>query len=414
MIKKILYSLLFLISGLASAQQGNASAYSFFGIGDIKFKGTTENRSMGTVSIFSDSIHLNLQNPAGYGSLSRSTYSVGGTQARVKVYDENQSGTSTRTSLDYFSVGIPLGKVNVGLGILPLSSVGYNLISPTDNISTPQKEYTGKGGVNRAYLAAGYKINKNFSVGIEGNVNFGLIETTGYTLYPDRQYGTLESKKSNLSGFGINTGLLYSKSISQKLTLYSGLTYAPEINIKSSNSQTLSTTIKYQNNTTAASEQLEIPSSTSTIKLPSKISFGLGIGQHNKWFTGAEITQQSKTSNFTDVISNASYEAGTRIAIGGHYIPNSGSYSNYWERIVYRAGFRHENTGLVIKNNSITEYGITFGLGLPLNGISSNINIGLEYGSRGTTSAGLVKEDFLNIMISLSLNDKWFNKRKID
>ena len=283
MIKKILYSLLFLISGLASAQQGNASAYSFFGIGDIKFKGTTENRSMGTVSIFSDSIHLNLQNPAGYGSLSRSTYSVGGTQARVKVYDENQSGTSTRTSLDYFSVGIPLGKVNVGLGILPLSSVGYNLISPTDNISTPQKEYTGKGGVNRAYLAAGYKINKNFSVGIEGNVNFGLIETTGYTLYPDRQYGTLESKKSNLSGFGINTGLLYSKSISQKLTLYSGLTYAPEINIKSSNSQTLSTTIKYQNNTTAASEQLEIPSSTSTIKLPSKISFGLGIGQHNKW-----------------------------------------------------------------------------------------------------------------------------------
>ena len=414
MIKKILYSLLFLFSGLASAQQGNASVYSFFGIGDIKFKGTTENRSMGTVSIFSDSIHLNLQNPAGYGSLSRSTYSVGGTQARVKVSDNSASGTSTRTSLDYFSVGIPLGKVNVGLGILPLSSVGYNLISPTDNVSKAQKEYDGKGGVNRAYLAAGYQINKNFSLGIEGNINFGLVETNGYILYPDRQYGTLENRKSNLSGFGINTGLLYSKALGKKLTLYSGLTYAPEIKIQSNNSQTFSSTIRYDNGTSSVYEKLSIPSNTTTVKIPSKISVGIGIGQHKKWFTGIEVTQQNKVSNYTEVISNVSYENATKIALGGYFVPNQNSYSNYWKKVTYRAGFRHENTGLVIKDTPITEYGITFGLGLPLNGISSNVNIGAEFGSRGTTNAGLVKEDFFNIIVSLSLNDKWFNKRKID
>lgn len=414
MIKKILYSLLFLFSNLASAQQGNASAYSFFGIGDIKFKGTNENRSMGTVSIFSDSIHLNLQNPAGFGNLTRTTYSFGGSQAQVKVSDVNQSGKSIRTSLDYFSVGIPMGKINIGFGLLPFSSVGYNLISPTDNISTPQREYTGKGGVNRAFLTAGYKINKNFSVGIEGNINFGLVETSSYVLYPDRQYGTYESKKSHLSGFGMNTGVLYNKVLNEKLTLYSGLTYTPEIKIKSNNSQTLSSSIKYENGTTSNSEQLETTSNSTTMKVPSKISFGLGVGQPNKWFAGAEVTQQSKVSNYSDIVSNASYEAGTRIALGGFFIPNSNSYSNYWKRVVYRAGFRHENTGLVIKNNSIKEYGITFGLGLPLNGISSNINIGVEYGSRGTTNTGLVKEDFLNFIVSLSLNDKWFNKRKID
>jgi hypothetical protein len=44
----------------------------------------------------------------------------------------------------------------------------------------------------------------------------------------------------------------------------------------------------------------------------------------------------------------------------------------------------------------------------------SNINIGVEYGSTGTTKSNLVKEDFFNINLSLSFNDKWFQKRKID
>jgi hypothetical protein len=42
------------------------------------------------------------------------------------------------------------------------------------------------------------------------------------------------------------------------------------------------------------------------------------------------------------------------------------------------------------------------------------MNIGYEYGKRGTTNAGLIQENYSNITISLSLNDKWFLKRKID
>jgi len=44
----------------------------------------------------------------------------------------------------------------------------------------------------------------------------------------------------------------------------------------------------------------------------------------------------------------------------------------------------------------------------------SNVNIGFELGSKGTTKNGLVKENFFNTFISLSLNDKWFEKRYID
>jgi hypothetical protein len=81
---------------------------------------------------------------------------------------------------------------------------------------------------------------------------------------------------------------------------------------------------------------------------------------------------------------------------------------------VYRGGLRFENTGLVVNGQSIDDKALTFGLGLPLRGSFSNINVGFEFGSKGTTKAGLIKENYANISVSFSLNDQWFIKRKYD
>ena len=80
--------------------------------------------------------------------------------------------------------------------------------------------------------------------------------------------------------------------------------------------------------------------------------------------------------------------------------------------MVYRAGFRYENTGLVIKDKSIEDYGMNFGLGLPLG--YSKIDLGFEIGVRGTQYYNLIRENYFNISVGLSLSDKWFKKRKID
>ena len=66
MIKKLVVVLIVAFASQLQAQEGTASPYSFYGIGSLKFKGTVENRSMGGLSIYNDSIHLNLLNPAGY------------------------------------------------------------------------------------------------------------------------------------------------------------------------------------------------------------------------------------------------------------------------------------------------------------------------------------------------------------
>ena len=73
-----------------------------------------------------------------------------------------------------------------------------------------------------------------------------------------------------------------------------------------------------------------------------------------------------------------------------------------------------EKTGLNINNESIKEFGISFGLGLPVGDLFSNANVGFEIGKRGTTNNNLIQENFVNFQLSLSLNDRWFQKRKYD
>ena len=64
----------------------------------------------------------------------------------------------------------------------------------------------------------------------------------------------------------------------------------------------------------------------------------------------------------------------------------------------------------IINNIPIRENGVTFGLGLPLTGLS-NVNVGLEIIQRGQSISGLVQERILALRVGLSLNDIWFIKR---
>jgi len=82
--------------------------------------------------------------------------------------------------------------------------------------------------------------------------------------------------------------------------------------------------------------------------------------------------------------------------------------------VVYRAGVRFEGTGLNINDQAINEFGISFGVGLPMGNTFSNANIGVEFGKRGTTSENLIQENFINFQLSFSFNDRWFQKRRFN
>ena len=113
-------------------------------------------------------------------------------------------------------------------------------------------------------------------------------------------------------------------------------------------------------------------------------------------------------------LDNIDYGDANTYALGGYWIPDYRSLTGYFNRITYRAGLRYDMTGMTINNKEINNFGITFGLGLPLGADFSNLNVGFELGRRGTTDANLIEESYFKVNIGLSLNDRWFQQRKIN
>ncbi len=432
MIKKLVLVLITFFAIQSYGQQGTASPYSFYGIGSLRFKGTVENRSMGGLSIYTDSIHINLRNPAAYASPNLSIwknenrpvkFSVGASHNSTTLKSDSAEADVSSTTFDYLALSLPLGKFGVGFGLIPYSAVGYKLEDIDEDVIT--NRYQGSGGVNKAFLGFGYRITKKLSFGVDINYNFGNIKNSVVEfVYDDEgnlvQYQTRENNRSDLSGLNVNLGLTYKTMLNDKFELQAGLTYAPTSNLTSLNERSFSTIVI---NASSGQElvvnqidgDLEAEGLAETdLTLPSRFSFGAGIGQPRAWFVGGEYTllNTSEFANPIVSIQNSNFENSSNLSLGGFYIPDYNSFGSYWKRVTYRAGFYTGSTGLVINDETIREFGMSFGVGLPVGNVFSNANFGFEFGKRGTQKQNLIQENFYTLKISLSLNDRWFEKRK--
>lgn len=412
MIRKLVTLVILFFAVSLSAQEITSSPYSFFGIGLQKFKGTAENRSMGGLSIASDSIHMNLQNPAGYGALGLTTYTVGLSHTKNTISSSNAEDDLSSTNIDYLAIGIPAGKLGFGLGIKPFTSVGYELESEDESSIS---KFTGRGGLNTLFLATGYKVNDNWRVGVEGSYIFGNIQNKSLSRQYGIQYGTREINRSDFSGFSVKFGVQFEKEIKKNLQVTGSASYTPSSNLSSDNFRELATYTPVSNNE-AISDAVEIEVPDDEMKIPSEVRLGAGIGQKRKWFAGIEYQRLSSSeySNRSFDLNNVKYTDASTFRAGGYFIPDYNDITSYFKRIVYRAGVRYGENGLNVNGEDIDEFGISFGVGLPAGRLLSNLNLGVEFGKRGTTNAGLIEENFMSFFVSLSLNDRWFQKRKFN
>ena len=414
MIKKSIIAVCLLLSVVSFAQQGTSSPYSYYGIGDVRYKGTAEIRSMAGIAVEQDSIHLNMDNPASYANLKLTTFAVGGSYLTTKMKSSTVSENATRTTIDYLAVGLPMGKLGVGFGLIPYSSVGYQIESLNSADGGINSRYDGSGGLNKAFLGAAYKISPKFSFGADVHYNFGKIETSGLVFVTDVPVGTRQLNTAILSGVDYSIGAMFQTKINKKLSFFSSLSYKMESDLTSNNTSSVSA-VNYNSNfnftTVDADDQV---SDKKILRLPSKLSVGAGIGESRKWMIGAQAVLGSvgDVVNTYNQSNDVRYEKSMKYSLGGYFVPNYNSFSNYAKRIVYRAGLKYDKTGMMVKSESINDIGFTLGLGLPITGSFSNVNFGFEMGKRGTTSAGLIQENYANISVGLSLNDRWFEKRK--
>ncbi|TKD60979.1 hypothetical protein FBT53_12010 [Flavobacterium sp. ASW18X] len=421
MVKQFLIAFTCLISVGMYAQNSTISPYSYFGIGDSREKGTVDNQMMGGLQLYADSIHLNLKNPASLAKLRLTAYTAGISRKEYRLKDNLEEQRTSVSNLDYLAIAFPVAKnMGASFGLQPYSSVGYNLTQVRRNSEQDSivNIFNGEGGLNRVFVSFGYMPLKDVAIGATINYNFGTIEYARLQSVEGVQFGTFDNRESRVDGWDFNYSINYTPQIGDKHRLHTYFGANTQVNLVSKNTQRIGS-LNLTNGAEVEALDVNLDANglaNGEIKIPTVFTYGLGYGEERKWFVGAEYATQamSEFENRFIAQQNVGYQDATKIKVGGFFIPNYRALSNVFNRITYRAGLRYEETGLMIENKEINDFGINFGLGVPLGGNFSNLNLGFELGRRGTRAAGLVEESYLNINVGLSLNDRWFIKRKIN
>lgn len=402
------------VAACAFAQNTTLSPYSYYGIGQPTTSRTVENNAMGGVTAYADSTHFSLDNPATLGKLEFIQYRLGVGYKTAQQQSNQSSATTAVSSINYLALSVPTKYFSFSFGLRPTSSLGYRITSTeTLNDLEQQRTYTGTGGVNSTFLGVGITPIEGLSLGFSANYNFGFTEKTITQGITGIQFDSRKFTRSELSGIHYTFGMHYQKSIFSEYQLQLSAVYTPSANLESTNFRTLSTISPTGSIESIQETDLNTLAKT-TNRIPTATTLGIAFGKPQLWYFGATYLTSSQGVTYPlETNADVVYEPTSRFSVGGFYIPKYDSFTNYLSRMVYRVGARWEHTGLILKNQSIKDFGITFGISLPL-GVLSKVNLGVEVGNLGTTEAGLIKEKYTNIMLGFSLSDVWFVKRKYD
>jgi hypothetical protein len=336
------------------------------------------------------------------------------------IYSENASTRSVGGGLSYFAFGFPVmeNRWGMSLGIRPYSSVNYNYQT---NGTVPGTEtnvnyqHTGEGGISQAFISNGFVLNKNFSAGFQIGYLFGsIINETGTSLVNPELAGasnTVLYERTGFSDFSFKAGLNYSTKVRDRTFFSAGAIYELEGNNNARHFVSLER--RSINNTQGSVSDTIVNNLAGRVRLPSTIGLGVSLYKTYKWTIASDVTYQN-WSAFRSFNSNESELSDSyRIALGGEYTPNVNSIDNYLSRITYRMGANYENTPYQVNLEQLRDFGINFGVSLPVSRLSS-LDLAFQLGQRGTTDNQLLRENYFRVYFGVTLNDKWFVRRKFD
>ncbi|RYG50379.1 MAG: hypothetical protein EOO01_10865 [Chitinophagaceae bacterium] len=432
----LLFIFTFFIVSVSHAQDN--SPFSRYGLGDRVPQENIVNRGMGGLSAaYYDYQSINFINPASIGNLSSTIFDIGGdiSLRTLKSNTTPQKYTSTNTNISYVQLGLNLGskkmsakKMGLGvvLGLRPLTNVGYKVnenkrLAGIDSVSTL---YEGSGGMNLASLSAGFRI-KNFSIGLTGGYAFGNKNTSTQLAFNNDTVSYFRSNSTSQVDFGglyLAAGMQYEFQLQSgklKLGVYGSMPQS----ITAKRSTLDETFFPSPSGGTINIDSVDFKTGErGKIKYPSTIGAGFTYTDSlSHWTFGADF----ETSNWAEYRlfeQKDQLQNSFRIKAGAQYYPAKANTpaSKYFSFVKYRAGVFFGTDPIKVEN-SRSEYGLTLGAGFPLTSFNrirygeySFLNTAVEVGTRGNKSTGSIREGLFRFSIGISMNARWFQKRKYD
>ncbi|MCX6250154.1 MAG: hypothetical protein NTX61_05310 [Bacteroidetes bacterium] len=423
MVKKLLFSFLLIFPMIpvnSFAQIRIASPYSRFGLGDVAGNNNAWNFSMGETGVGMRSpLHINYCNPASYTAFDSTSFLFEGAFISnfVTLNSTLQSQSRNYTSLSHILFGMPVTHWwRTSLGLVPFSDVGYNILNQQTitDVGIVDRLYSGSGGINRFFWGNGFRPFKNLSVGMNASYLFGSMNREATVLYPDSLYLSNFKVDNNItiSDFYFNFGVQYSFRLKDDLHLIAGAVFAPQTKVRAKTDMVAQTFFLGADGTEHVRDTIEkAEGEKGTFLIPMMLGGGISLEKTDKWVIGIDSKWQD-WSKFTAFGRSDSLIDSYQISVGAEFLPDLNNYNNYLKRIRYRIGFLYDNSYLQLRGKMLTEYAISAGIGLPLRGMKTALNLGIQWGSMGTTNNGLIQETYFRFVVGFSIYERWFVKRK--
>lgn len=403
-----------------SYAQVTLSPFTLYGIGDLKEGNFTNQFGMGDLGIGTPTVyHINVMNPALLTKNLMSTFQMGLVGDLRTLSSATGSQQNGGANLNYFAYSFPIvsGKWTSSFGLVPLSRMNYN-IGYTDNVvnSDTQVEYLfkGQGGLSRAYFSNGVNVFKGLSLGVRGSFVFGEFDKSSETLLLDTtggsNYTSAYSENLNYADFEFGGGIHYQQKVGERRLLHFGAVY----DLPSAISGTRFARLERRGIASSA-----IPGDTLiadqeiAFNLPKKVGFGISFENLNKFTVGFDARFSEWSENPSPEIISTTYQKGLKLILGGEYTPDISSVESYLARTTYRLGASWERLPYLVNGNDVIDFGINFGTSFPMGTISS-FDIAGRVGSRGSINDNLIRENYFQVYVGATINDRWFIRRKYD
>lgn len=405
--------LFFIFTQLSVAQNNTNSPFTRFGYGEIVDDNSGEQRAMGGVGISTrNNSSINAMNPASYSAVDTMTFmfDLGLTGLISRFSDVNGTKQTYNSNLEYVNMQFPITKwMGFSAGLLPYSFSGYSFFNAdsvqlSNTTATPTygqytTSYSGTGGVSQVYSGVGMKFFDHISIGVNAYYMFGEVINNRSLVFTSADFNSsTEVNSIKVSNFRFRYGMQLFHTFAEKHTATLGVIYENKAPFNGKFIQT----------------HFAIPADTITydndFELPMTFGVGLSYKYDNKLTLGIDYTTQKWGEAMffgkTDSLRNRS-----KIAIGTEYIPNPRG-NKYLERIRYRAGLNmHDPYYKLTAIAPAKNFGISFGIGLPLKTSNTIINATVEYGKVGEKA--VFREDYFKLTFNATFNEGWFFKRKL-
>jgi hypothetical protein len=419
--------LLFLFINISVKSQIRISSpYSYYGLGELQLNHSAFNEGMGGIkNAIRNPAYINIGNPASYSSLDTNSFifdlgvTSNFTQLKSSAITQNYTN---HTSISYLLFGFPVSRwCGLSVGILPYTKTGYKIVT-SDTIKNMvgannkvTEKFEGSGGINQAYIGAGFRMFKNLSIGINVGYLFGTTYKTRSVYTPDQTY-SFNIRTINdieVSSFYLNYGLQYQLNLKKKYTMIFGAKLNLPMNLNAKQSQLAQRFSASGDIESIKDTLINISNEKGNIYMPLLIGGGVTFAQKNKWMFGVDFDWQNwkkfKSFNIIDSINNS-----FNIAAGGEIIPKYTSVGKYWKKMSYRFGFHYGQTYLELNGSKIDDYSVSIGLGFPVNKLRTMISLSAEAGKKGKIQNDLIQENYVKFTLGFTFREFWFYRPKLN